>query len=278
MRARALTSLLGALGVLCASARAEAGRCVRGLGPTRIPVALNVDQGDWGTAASPCAVNEFTLTGAAQLDLERANYYGTLSAEGSVRVGFAFSERLWLSGGFTPVRYRFVQNASLAASQLEFGPLTLGLHGALLRGENWQLSPWVRLRLPLESGYRYSTTSGLEPGVAFVWGPSSRFTLHAALNAPIALSSIGVRQLTQVQLHHSLDLAWAPTTWLELVAGGELRLGFAAGNPLDYVGPKAAVRLWFGQSFLVQLAALVPLGGVERTQARVGLTLGGVWN
>jgi hypothetical protein len=266
-----------ALGVLCllpGVARAE--QCKGQPALQGAPIALTLGPADFGATPPTCVSTGVALEGRGTALIDTPDFYGALSAEAVLAGSFALGEATWVSAAVNVLRYRFVQNASVVGTHLGVGPTSVGLHRVMLRGERWRVAPYARLLLPTETGRNFSVQLGLEPGASASFEPLPGLSLGGGLSLPVTVVVLGERTLWQLAPRASLDAAYAPWRWLELAVGAELRLALEGGG-LDFVAPKVAVRLYPWRTLHVQLAGMMPLVGLERTDFRGSLGLGASW-
>ena len=265
-----------ALWVLCllpGVARAE--RCGGQTAPHGAPIALTLGPADFGATPPTCASTGVALEGRGTALIDTPDFYGALTAEAVLTGSFALGEETWVSGAVNALRYRYVQNASIVGTHLGLGPTTVGLHRVVARGERWRVAPYARLLLPTETGRSFSVLLGAEPGVAASFAPVSGLSLGGGLSLPVTVAVLGARTLWRLAPRASLDAAYAPWRWLEVAAGAELRLAPEGG--LDFMAPKVAVRLYPWRTLHVQLAGMMSLVGLERTDFRASLGVGASW-
>jgi hypothetical protein len=265
-----------ALGVLClvpGVARAE--RCQGQAALQGAPIALTLGLADFGATPPSCASTGVALEARGSALIDTPDFYGALTAEAVLTGTFALGEATWVSAAVSALRYRFVQNASVVGTELGLGPTSVGLHRVMLRGARWRVAPYGRLLLPTETGRHFSLQLGLEAGASGSFEPMPGLSLGGGLSLPVTAVVLGERTLWQLAPRASLDATYAPWRWLELAGGAELRLALEGG--LDFVAPKVAVRLYPWRTLHVQLAGMMPLAGLERTDFRGSLGVGASW-
>ena len=72
----------------------------------------------------------------------------------------------------------------------------------------------------------------------------------------------------------TIDVAWLPVDPFEVLLGVEARGSF---DGLEYIAPRLALRAHATRRLFIDLSAMMPLLGVERSLARASLTVGMRW-
>lgn len=260
--------------IVFAPSVASAERCSRGRAGVPLPIALTMGPADFGTTPSPCSDPRISLDLRATALIDTADFYGALGADAVLSGTVPLTSRLWLSGAFTVVRYRYAQNATLIASDMGLGPSDLGLHVGVITRDELRVSTYLRVLLPTETPTQYALRTGFEAGVAAMWRPRSRLTLLGGLSVPVELSFLGGHGLAYGGVRASIDATYLVGTWFEPVLGLEARIGNDPDGALEYVAPRLSLRAHLGRSVGIHLTGMAPLGGIERTNARVSL---GAW-
>lgn len=251
----------------------SAQRCSRGRAGVPLPIALTMGPADFGTTPAPCSDARvgLDLRGAALID--EPDFYGALGAEAVISGTVPLTRRLWLTGALTAVRYRYVQNATLLATDIGLGPSDVGLHVGLIAQDDLRVSTYVRVLLPTETPTQYALRTGIEAGVAAMWTPHRRINLLGGLSVPIEMSFLGGHGLAYGSVRASLDAAALISTWFEPVLGIEARIGNDPSGALEYIAPRLSLRAHLGRGVALHLTGMLPLGGIERTLARFSLGL-----
>lgn len=262
-----------ALALSLSPAVSSAQRCSRGRAGAPLPIALTMGPADFGTTPVPCSDPRVGLDvrGAALID--EPDFYGALGAEAVLSGTVPLTRRLWLTGALTALRYRFVQNATLIATDMGLGPSDVGLHVGIITEERLRVSTYVRVLLPTETPTQYALRSGVEAGVAALWTPHRRVNLLGGLSVPVEMSFLGGHGLAYGSVRASIDATTLISTWFEPVLGVEVRVGNDPGGALEYVAPRLSLRAHTGRGVMLHLTAMAPLGGIERTLARFSLGL-----
>jgi hypothetical protein len=250
--------------------------CERGrLGP-RLPLGVTLGEADLGMTPSPCGGRVLSLEGRGTALLALDDFYGAIDA-GAVLAGtYPLGPRLWISAAINPLLFRYVQNASIAASTLGLGTSTLGLHAWVVDTSQWRVSVYGRLRVPTETGRQYAVTVGFEPGVAALWRPSRRVTVALGASVQGSFGVLGGNTVSRWTAQAGGDVA-VLLRWFEPAVGVELRVGGDADGALEYVAPKLGLRFHPGARWVLALDAMMPLGGVDRSLARAAIGATRAW-
>jgi hypothetical protein len=247
--------------------------CARERAGVPLPIALGVGPADFGTTPSPCGDARIGLDLRGGAIIDTADFYGALGAEAVLSGTVPLTSRMWLSGAFTALRYRFVQNATLIATDLGLGPSDVGFHVALITRDDLRVSTYLRVLLPTETPTQYALRTGFEAGAAALYKPHRRVSLLGGVSVPVEMSFLGGRGLAYGSVRASVDAALLVATWFEPALGVELRVGNDPAGPLDYVAPRFSLRAHLSRRVMLHLTGMAPLAGLERTNARVSLGL-----
>ena len=273
----AMSALLGLSLVTTVAAAQGSTVCERGgrSGP-RLPLGVTLGEADLGMTPSPCGGRVLSLEGRGTALLELDDFYGAIDAGAVISGSYPLSDRWWLSGAIAPLQFRFVQNASIAATTLGLGATTLGLHAWLVDGARWRVSAYGRLRFPTETGRQYAATVGVEPGVAALWSPSPRVTVAFGASLQGLFTVLGSHTVSRMTAQVTADVG-VLLRWFEPVLGAELRVGTDDDGAFEYIAPKLGLRFHPGRRWVIALDAMMPLGGIDRTLARAALGVTRAW-
>jgi hypothetical protein len=232
------------------------------------PAAIALRENDAGAPRLPCAVKRFDvrLRGGALIDLPE--FYGTLDAAVYLGVRWPVG-RVELSVAARVVDWRFVQNASLQATELGLGPVSAGIL-VPLRAGRWHLAPSLRLILPF-TDTAYDVPAGtVEAGFHAGLRASLRVTLlggatfHTFVTSPPG--TVHARGALALSAGTGLELA----RWFRVLAGVEVAGGwFGAG--LDHLLVRGGLRFVSRRAGSFDLVVAAPLAGEERTNLVLGL-------
>jgi hypothetical protein len=272
-RASHVAAALTALAALALDGRAHADACRDVAGHLRAPIAIGSEGADFGAAAPACAANRvgLDLRADAAIAADAPDFYGDLRGALLASASWAPSDRVWLDAAWDAGRYDFVANASIVAKGAGTGPITLGAHAVLERGARFQVAPFVRALLPLESGWSHAFRIGLETGIAAIYALSPRWAVHGSASYPLQTTWLGRRVAWRFTPRAAVDVSYAPLRWLELLLGGEARLTADPDGSLDALGARAAARFHLGRGVELHLEAVLPFAGFDRTDARLAL-------
>jgi hypothetical protein len=241
-------------------------------------VTERVATADFGTTPSACSSSGvgFDLRATALIAQPAPDFYGLIMADAVLSGSRALSESLWISGSLTLLRYAYSVNATISTTQAELGSSHLGIHGVLLRSERAQLSPYLRILLPTDTGTHYSYRVGAEVGLSALFAVGQRTTIMAGLSFPATATVIGSQARAAFVSRLSIDAAVSPWSSFEFVVGAEAQIGFTndhssndipatqgRDSTLYSLAPKLALRLNSGSTML-QLAVMTPIAGDDR--------------
>ncbi len=262
------------IAVLLLPAPSHADPCRDPDGHLRLPIALDLGSADFASAPSACASKRMALDLRASAIIDKPDFYGVLGATAVLSGSLLVHERVWITASANLYRFDFAQNASLVATQHGFGPVAFGAHASLISGERFALSPFVRVLSPPETGYQHAFRTGLEYGFSGLLVLAPRFSLAGTLSAPFVGTFVGTRAHWQYTPRVSVDGIYAPFSWLDVLAGMELRLGNDPDGRLELLAPRSGLRFQLGRGVELHLEAMFPLqglGGLERTDALFAL-------
>jgi hypothetical protein len=231
------------------------------------PVSIGLLAGDLGSGRRACPRTEVALGARALATIDTPGFYGNLAVGARLEASWSIRRRGELFASFTFIDWQFVQNATLKATGLATGPLTVG--GSILAYQNRGLavSPYARLLLPTDG-----RTVGAEYGVSLsgYFAPKISAHLLAAgdLSAGIGPGLASVRAGALLLI----GLAWTPAQWFSFVLDAQLH--FAAIAPLDWFAPAAALRFRVWRGLGLELSALVPVVGGDRHDTALMLRVG----
>ncbi len=270
MNARHIVKAL-VLSLLLAPASAWAQPCVlAGSSGPRVPLGVTMGEADIGVTPSPCGGATVSMEARGTALLAVPDFYGTLHAGLVLGATFPVSRGVWLSGSFTAMQFRLVQNVSVVGNRFGIGASTVGLHGALVDTDRWRVSLYGRLRAPTETGQQYAVHTGGEVGLAALWAPASRVTVAMGASVPVEMTVLGSWVRGSVTARAGGDVA-VRFGRFEPAVGIELRVGGHPGQAMEYVAPRVGLRVHPGRHWVMALDAIFPLGGAEPTDARFAL-------
>jgi hypothetical protein len=259
-RAGLIVASLALLASLPRRAHAEACDAANDI-PVADPPALGLRDADLDAPRSPCVEErlDVAIVGDAIIDLP--SFYGTIDGAARFELRHPFG-RVELSGSAYVPSYWFQQNASLKATELRAGPITLGAMLPFhLPGSSSQ-SLGARLVLPGTELGRGGDRGALSLGLFAARRLTPSLTALGSF-AGLAVATTAADGTIDVRFSHALDasIAWSPTRALTLqlgagVPGSGLRV--LAGLALDagragrfdlaaaYAPRDADARPWLG--------------------------------
>jgi hypothetical protein len=256
---------------------ASADACVALTPEAARPVELGTLPGELGQLPMPCVTTELGLDSSAALLVATEDFYGSIQAGAMLAGSFALGSRTWLSFSLPGLDYRWVANATIEAGAADLGAGTLGWHMGWPLGPNTAVSSYLRLLLPTETVYRHATRHGFEHGVVVTSRLGSRFALVGGVSFPTLLVAGPGTVLASYQPTVGSDLVMTPATWFAVAAGAGLRWRFGDDAAFESFDPRLALRLYPWRGSRVEVRAALPLGGADRTDVMLGLTLGWLW-
>ncbi len=239
------------------------------------PVSLSWEEADFLAARSPCPVTGAWVRPRLAALIARSDFYGGLSASALVGARFALPSGIELSATMDVIAWRFVQNASIARTDLGTGQATVGaLFGNLgFERHGARFVPALRVLVPTSTLYANARIVGLDPGLVWAAAPSRRVELFGSFGYALwgALSRGGV------------DLWHGPNFTVGAAATIVPRLKFlvqldAAGKAsrdfqFERIAVSGALRLRLGTGLRLELAGGSVLGGIDRTDVIAGLNV-----
>lgn len=265
-RARARARWAGALVVVgMLAGRAFGDECSDVAGPAEIAVR---DVG-LGAPRQPCIERQVRvdLRGAAAIDVP--SFYGTLggSAVAGVRWPVAGLE---LSVDARLVDDRFAQNASLKATEVGVGPLTLGVLRPLAAWYGVRLAVAARGVLPLTDSAATNFAGAVEAALHATTRPRRWLAIdaHGAIYGAAFAPTADATGFGAVLIGGGAALR--PARWFAAHAGLEVQGGWY-GVGLDHLLARLAVRFRAGSAGDFTLGAALPLAGAERTDVVIVL-------
>ncbi len=229
---------------------------------------------DFGSTPSACGYNGFSVGGRMGLLIATSAFYGAIDAEAALSGTYRVNEDSWITLALDAVRYRTVINASVVTAPIDLGATTLTVHHVLSRDHDAQVTLFLRTLFPTELANRFAARIGVEPGFSVVWRPHHRWTLHGGVSLPVSAAVSAAGTHFTFTPRATIDVAWLPVDPFEVLLGVEARGSF---DGLEYIAPRLALRAHATRRLFIDLSAMMPLLGVERSLARASLTVGMRW-
>jgi hypothetical protein len=235
------------------------------------PVPASLRDGAFDAPRSACLRSDVEVRLAAGALIDEPDFYGTLGAE--LHVGIRFVEALGFEWGATVrvVDLTFAQTAVVSVTETSYGPVSL--HGAAGRplGPGLRLAGHARVELPFTREVLDPTSGGAQLAGLLTWAAHDRVALHGRAGLLGWLGASGGGTSTRGAGVISADAAVRALPWLRALAGLELQAGWYRGG-VDHLAARAGAHWRVRGPWRVDLAALVPLAGHERTD--LAFTLG----
>ncbi|MBW2526017.1 MAG: hypothetical protein JRI23_17690 [Deltaproteobacteria bacterium] len=248
----------------CESPLPEAGAPVRAFhGPA-----------DLGAVPEACPATAAALRGGMSILIAEQDYYGGVVAGGALRARFELPGGSWFSATLPGVEYRLAVNATVEADSLDMSASTVGWHVPLRLADRLQLAPYVRAMLPTETVFENATRYGFEHGTAAVFNVHPMLEVMGGYSIPLLLTHNNGTTHSLYTPTLAVDAGFRPWTWFELVGGMAVRVAPQDDEPFESFDPRVALRFYPWRGLYVDVAGAFPLGGRDRTNANLGLSLG----
>lgn len=233
------------------------------------PIVLGYQEADVATGRRLCPRNEVGLGTHTLMVIDTPNYYGDVLVEAVVFASYKWDEKTELYGYLEAVDWEFVQNASLKATNLTLGNLTLGATRQLWdRGPALLGGVTARVLLPTSFATEGSRPLGIEAGHLTTWVPMHGLEVHTFLGGDVSIGLGSSGALPRGGGVLTLGAQYSPLTWGAVVLDLTGRLDSAH----SYLAPALALRFAFGQ-FGLELAGSLPIAGDDRHDVVLGLRL-----
>lgn len=268
-------ALAAALGVLALPHAARAsGPCDSPLPEAGVPIRTPHGPADFGTVPEACPATAAALRGRLGLLIAEEDYYGGVETGGGLRARFELPGGSWMSVLLPGIEYRFAVNATVEADSLDMSASTVAWHLPLPLSDRLQLAPYLRAMLPTETVLQNGTRYGFEHGVAGVVNLHPMFELMGGYAVPLLLTYNHGTTHSVLTPAVTLDGGFRPWSWFELAAGASVRITPPDEEPFESFNPRVALRFYPWRGLAIGAAGAFPLGGRDRTDAVVGLSIG----
>ena len=147
------------------------------------------------------------------------------------------------------------------------GAGALGFHVPVMSTEHFTLVAYGRGLVPTETIFVNARRYGIEHGTSALYVVSPKLSFVGSLAFASTFTAIPGRVTTVNVPSLSSDLVFRPWTALGLAIGAGIR-------PLESFDPRAQIRLYPWRTASISLAGLLPIGGRDRTNAALSLTIG----
>jgi hypothetical protein len=235
------------------------------------PIVLGLFDADMAAARPACLRGELALYERFGAVIDTADFYGGVRADTIVSGSARLRHNLALFGALELVHWEFAQNATIKATALGLGQLTLGLQGLALETRRFALSIYGRVLLPTASHTPSVQTIGAEVGLAGLFRPRPDVEVHAHLAADLTAGlSAGPAQVrggTTIMV----GTLYTPARWFGLAVDLAFVFGHRAGFDAFFPQLGLRFRAWRGLHLELDLGA--PIGGADRRLAIAALRL-----
>lgn len=277
-----LTALLVALAVAAltpAPAALGAHPCQTNQPEAGVPIRIPTGPADLGMIGEACAATSVAMDARMSLTLATEEFYGGLVATATARARMQIGDIAWLSAVLPGYQYRLLANATVTATSSDLGPGSLGAHVVFLRGDWFQVTPHVRFLLPTETVYQHGTRLGVDLGVSALFHAHDQVEILAGAAFPMTSVYLGGKQLTTFVPNLAADVTWHPLPWLAVAAGLGVRLAPHGGDDaFESLDPRFGLRFYALDHLLIEVTAVAPVAGRDRTDAAAFLSLGWVFD
>lgn len=255
------------------SARAAPDPCTSDQPEAGVAIRATTGPGELGRTPEACAATALTLDAGAAITLDLDDFYGGIRANAALHGRVALVEHGWLSLGLPALQWIYSANASIEATQIEAGPLTLGAHLAAWHDDTQQLAPFVRVLLPTDTIYQRALRFGVELGAVYLVRADDHLELVLGASASEIAVANPPATLATTTFQLTADATWRPLDWFSFALGLGARTT-ASDTPFESFDPRLAFRFYPWRGLLIDLSAWLPLAGRDRTSAGALLSIG----
>lgn len=238
------------------------------------PLRIGLGPAGLGTVPEACPATEVALHGWAAALIDEPDFYGWAYAGSALRFRVAVHERAWLSLAMPGLEYWYVANATVEADSTEMSAGAVGLHVPWAATADVQLAPYLRLLLPTETVYRHAQRYGADTGIAAVWRVQRLLELVGGASLPVLVTVNGLHAETVFLPSLVLEAWFEPWGFVALGGGAGARVRFGGESGFESFDPRVGLRFFFGAGTRLELGALFPLWGDDRTDAMLAASFG----
>lgn len=239
-----------------------------------VPARIALGPGGLGSPPEACAANDLALQGFASLLIARDDFYGGLDTGVTLRAHFELGPEHWLSVWTPGLEYRFIANATIEAKSTDLSAGAVGYHRALPLGKRVQIAPFVRLLLPTETVYRKAVRYGFDHGVSAIVRANTWLEFVGGIVFPIYLTAGAGSHHLSYQPTLAVEAIAAPFSFMTVAGGAGLRVRAGDDSAFESFDPRLALRFYPLRGARLEVAALFPLWGADRTDLVLGMNLG----
>ena len=251
---------LAILLLLAAPARAD-DLCADSTGD---PVPLGLRAGGFDAPRSACLRGDFDARVTAHALVDTPDFYGTLGGDLAIGVRLVEGAHFEWGAGFQLLDVTFAQTAVVTQTETSYGPLTLHAATGAPVSDRVRATALVRAELPFTRAVSDTSAAGAQLAGLVAYRAHPFVTVHgrAALLGWYAASPGGTT--TRGAALVSADAGVRALAWLEAFAGLELQGGWHRDG-VDHLAARAGVHWRIRGPWRVDVGALAPLAGAERT-------------
>jgi hypothetical protein len=236
------------------------------------PPAVGLRSGNFDAPRSACLRSELEVRVDTRALIDTPGFHGTLG--GDLQIGLRTLEDFGLEWGVTlqMVDYTFAQTAVVTATDATYGPFSL--HGALGRDvtERVKVAGYLRFEVPFTRSLLDVTMGGTQLAALATWDAYPWIAVHGRGGALFWYASSQGGFTGRAAGVLSADGAFRVNGWLETFGGLEVQAGWYRGG-IDHVAARLGAHWRVKGAWRVEVAALVPLAGEERTNAALTIAV-----
>ena len=233
------------------------------------PVTAGLLDGDLGTGHRVCGRSEVGLDAGGLLLVDMPEFYGHLSAGGTLDGSLAVSKRVELFASLEFLRFENVITP-IPATATGLGHTTLGAGWAFLLHEKVALGVNGKFVLPTAVGiYENAWPMGMDIGLAGQFAVSKKVQFHA--QAAFLSSAAISKGASDPQVGGAVTLGTELRPGKAFAFVFDLYGNFGYRSPLEALAIAMGFRFSDGKRFGFEVAAIVPFAGRERALVRLDL-------
>jgi hypothetical protein len=219
-----------------------------------------------------CLRNEVSAGLSSHALIDTPGFHGVLGGDLALGGRIVVRNVNELSAQIRLVDFAFVQNAVNKVTNTGVGPIVLGAAAGTPIGEGARAALVARLELPYTRDQMDTTRTSGELAGVLTGRLAGAFTLDARLGVLGMVASSVAGDTSRLAFRAGADIAWIARPHVAFQAGADLMAGWTHG--FDHLLLRAGVH-WavHGGPWRLRAGAGMPVGGSERTNAIVDLTL-----
>jgi len=239
------------------------------------PADINFGPYGFNSPRRACHRNEANLAGGGRAIIDNPDFYGALDGTAILSGSYVLNRRWELFGSWEAFSFRYAQNASLKATSVGIGQLTVGGSWQWLQRETWTLTPSVRVMLPTTVPSHGALTGGLSAGLAWQYRRAAWNAFHAYAGAGLISGLFSTPAVPRGTVSLTVGTELLPWEWFSVVVDVQTQFGERA--TLDYLAPALELRFG-GESLGVSLGLARPVLGAARQDGLGQLKLSWRWD